>query len=127
MKNLILSLSLLLIAIACSKGDDYCDQPNEVFGFYDVKESYAPNKPIILNLDLNEIFNSGQNKTLYSFTVPDIFINPKGDNYETDVVKTPTYTYNLKDTLIYPDSVMVEGYSFNDCGRSEVAKAWIRF
>lgn len=127
MKTIFFCLGLLIVVYSCNKGDNYCDQPNEVFGFYEVQESYAPNKPIILNLDLIELFNSGQNKTLYSFTVPAIFQRPKGENYETDVVKTPSYTYYLKDTLIYPDSVSVEGYSFNDCGRSQIAKAWIRF
>jgi len=115
------------VLFSCSKGDNYCEDPNPVYGFYDVKESYPPNKVIVMNLDLFELFNKDQNKTLYSFTVPDIFIRQKGEMYETDVVKTPSYTYNLKDTLVYPDSVLVEAYSFNDCGRSEVAQAWIRF
>jgi len=127
MRKLFLILPLFVVLQSCSKGDNFCEDPNEVYGFLDIQETYAHNKPITLNLDLYELFNSGQNKTLYSFTVPAIFINPKGEHYETDVVKTPSYTYTLRDTLVYPDSVLVEGYSFNDCGRSEVARGWIRF
>lgn len=127
MKILFLGLPLILMLNSCAKGDDFCAAPNEVYGFLSVEESYLPNKPITLNLDVLELFNADQNKTLYSFTVPAIFKRPKGEHYETDVVKIPSYTYQLKDTLVYPDSIMVEGYSFNDCGRSEVAKTWIRF
>lgn len=71
----------------CKKRDNYCNQPNEVFGFYEVQESFDPNKPIILNLYLIELFNSGQNKTLYSFTVPAIFERPKGEITKQTLLK----------------------------------------
>lgn len=115
--------------MGCEKGEDYCQPPQEVNGFYPLASSYDPSNPIHVELDF--IFNYGQEihetTTLFTFTVPDIFERPKGDDRPIDTVDEPEYTYVVEDTTNLPDSVLIEGYAFNDCGKSEVATAIIYF
>jgi hypothetical protein len=115
--------------VSCKKGIDYCPPPQEVNGFKSLESSYAASSSI--TVELNYIFNYGQeiheHQTLFTFTVPEFFENPKGDDRPIDTVDQPIYTYVVKDTTNVPDSVLIEGYAFNDCGKSEVAQAYIRF
>ena len=75
----------------------------------------------------SHLADSDHEDDLFSFTTPDIFINPKGDQYQTDVVSEPEYTYTLKDVNNFPDSVLIEVYAFNDCGKSNSLSTYIRF
>ncbi len=128
MKRNLLIISFCLVLIGCGKGKDYCELPQPVNGFRPLAKSYDPNNPVAVELDF--IFDFGQEihetTTLFSFTVPDIFINPKGDR-GVDVVDAPGYVYQLKDPTNAPDEVTIEGYAFNDCGKSDIASATIRF
>lgn len=129
MRLIILIIGLLLIFTRCNKGDDFCQPPQEVSGFTPLEDNYDPANPI--NVELSYIFNYGQEihetTTLFTFTVPTIFENPKGDNRPIDTVDKPIYTYIVKDTINLPDSILIEGYAFNDCGKSEIAHAYIHF
>ena len=127
-------ISFLLIVLyflnaGCEKGIDYCQSPQEVNGFQPLEASYDPSSPI--NVELDFIFNYGQEihetTTLFTFTVPGLFERPKGDDRPIDTVDQPEYTYVVEDTTNIPDSVNIEAYAFNDCGKSEVAKATIYF
>ena len=44
-----------------------------------------------------------------------------------DIVKNEEYLYLLKDTTIYLDTIPIQIYSFNDCGRSEPYQSYIVF
>ncbi|MDX1651364.1 MAG: hypothetical protein R3277_02655 [Brumimicrobium sp.] len=129
MKSLILGLTLLAITAGCKKGENFCEAPQELNGFIPLENSYDATSPI--TVELNYIFDYGQeiheHQTLFTFSVPDIFDNPKGNDRPIDTVDEPKYTYVVKDTTNVPDSVLIEGYAFNDCGKSEVARAYIKF
>lgn len=129
MRALIVGLCLVSVMMSCKKGENFCETPQEVDGFLPLENGYDASTPI--TVELNYIFNYGQeiheHETLFTFTVPDIFENPKGDDRPIDTVDQPEYTYIVKDTTNVPDSVLIEGYAFNDCGKSEVAQAYIRF
>lgn len=120
---------IIFLCVGCEKGDDFCQPPQEVNGFFAMESSYDAANPI--TVELNYIFNYGQEihemTTLFTFSVPEIFENPKGDDRPIDTVDEPEYTYHVKDTTNLPDSVVIEGYAFNDCGKSEVATAVIHF
>lgn len=122
-------VALLAVLSSCFDGDDYCAGPQEVSGFKDIQSSYPADRPVSVELDF--IFNFGQElnqtTTLFTFSVPDVFINPKGDDRPIDVVAKPQYTYKLKDPTNPPASVTISGYAFNDCGKSATVTAVINF
>ncbi len=125
----VLLLVLLFSSISsCKKGENYCPVAKGVLGFKSHSNEYDPNDEITLELDYDEDFRMEimKDRLLFNFSVPLVFINDKGDR-GVDVVNDPIYTYKLKDTENAPDSIQVEGYGFNDCGRSEVARTVIRF
>lgn len=125
-KVIYLILSVALIS-ACKKGESACEKPNELEGFRDLQYSYNPAQPIAIDVLTERLYNSDHEDDLFSFTTPDIFINPKGNQYQTDVVSEPEYIYTLKDVNNYPDSVLIEVYAFSDCGKSNSLSTYIRF
>lgn len=117
MKKFVLVFPLIM-ALSCSKGDSYCEQPNELKGFYGVNQNNDPTKKVEVKLDYIQTFNKDQKGTLFAFSTPDVFVNPKGD-YSEDVVADPVYNYYLKDTANPPASVKIYAYAFNDCGETQ--------
>lgn len=122
-------LLFLPLFFACFDGENYCNGPQSVDGFLPLAASYDPAQPVRVELDF--IFNYNQEiherTTLFAFSVPDVFVNPKGDGRPWDVVDEPAYTYTLKDPNNAPASIVIQGYAFNDCGESLVASATINF
>jgi len=127
MKKVVWLLLLFISISACVKGDSYCEQPFLVNAINDLDIAYDPASAIEITVEADLDFSKDQEKTLFSFSVPDVFVNPKGANYPTDVTPNPKYTYILKDTSNYPDSIEIEVYTFNDCGESEPVKGFILF
>jgi len=128
MSRIILVFVIVLLLTACKKGENYCPVPEGVLGFKPHESVYETSDEIFLELDVTEEFRMEimKDRLLFNFSVPTIFENPKGDR-GADVVDDPNYTFRLKDSTNAPDSILIEGYGFNDCGRSEVAKTTIRF
>ncbi|MFK8044381.1 MAG: hypothetical protein AB8B72_02720 [Crocinitomicaceae bacterium] len=127
MKKVFWIIFVLTIVSSCVKGNSYCEQPFLVNSINDLDIPYNPASEIEITVQAELDFSKDQEKTLFSFSVPSIFVNPKGSNYPTDVTLSPKYSYILKDTSNYPDSVEIEVYTFNDCGKSEPVKGFIKF
>ncbi len=100
--------------------------PIEITGVYGVDSLYLPTETVHVNLQFKNDSETNIENTLYSFSTPDVFINPKGD-YTEDIVNAMNYKYVLKDTINYPSSVEVLIYSFNDCGESEPISVLINY
>lgn len=113
----ILPIVLICSLLSCSKGDSYCELPNELNGFSEIPKDNDPHFKVTVHLDYEQTFSANQEGTLFAFSTPDEFINPKGD-YSEDIVDRPSYDYYLKDTLNPPSSVEIYAYAFNDCGES---------
>lgn len=130
MKRLFIYLVMLTIIISCGKVDDYCATPPENISIFEFGASginvHKPSDKIKVYLNYDNSDGVADEKTLYSFSTPDCFINPKGD-YTEDIVYTPEYTYILKDTANPPTSVIIKAYSFNDCGSTEVVSTIIKY
>ena len=130
MKSTILIIFLSLLLLQCGKADSFCELPHEItnafeFGFTQIQTHNTADEIEIFLLYENKT-GPDHDKTLYSFSTPDCFINPKG-NYATDVVKKDSYTYILKDTNTNPGPVTIEIYSFNDCGKSKTFSTTINY
>lgn len=125
MKAISLSIISLVLFTQCKKGESYCEEPHELKALFVEYQNFQDDS-ILVSMDYAITFEEAQNKTLFSFSTPNAIFNPKGDR-PTDVVKDPFYYYKLKDTSAVPDSVYIEAYAFNDCGKSEVKGAWIHF
>lgn len=128
MKKLFYLSLVTLFFVSCKKGENYCPVPLGLTGFKAHSDVYASDAEIELELTYNDEFNMEimNNRVMFNFSVPTIFENPKGDR-GVDVTEQPKYVYKLKDPLNAPDSVVIEAYGFNDCGKSEVVKTVIRF
>lgn len=122
MKSLLIKLGVLVMVsffvMSCKKGDTYCKLPIKITGVYGMKASYLPSESVNISLLFENEKETNIENTLYSFSTPEVFVNPKG-NYTEDIVRAMNYSYLLKDTINYPSSVDVSVYSFNDCGESE--------
>mgnify|MGYP000474654384 FL=1 len=125
MKKLVFILPLIIV-LSCSKGDSYCVEPNELNGFREVPQNNDPKKVVRVELDYLQTFNKDQEGTLFAFSTPDVFVNPKGD-YTEDVVSDPVYNYYLKDTANPPVSVKIYAYAFNDCGETQKEEVVITY
>jgi hypothetical protein len=130
MKSSIIILFLGLLLIHCNKADSYCELPHKItnafeFGYTQI-QNHALSDEIEIFLEYENKTGPDHDKTLYNFSTPDCFINPKGD-YLTDVVKEGKYTYILKDTNTNPGPVTIEIYTFNDCGKSETFSTTINY
>lgn len=127
MKNILFTVIITACIISCTKGDNYCEPPGDLNGFQSVVYFNDASKRAEVKLDFLQLFNDDQKGTLFSFYIPDAFINPKGDKRAIDIVSEPKYVYQLKDTANAPDSVLISAYAFNDCGDSETVSTWLRF
>ena len=130
MKPILTILLLSFLFIKCNKGESYCELPHEItnafeFGHTGIQTHNLSDK-IEVYLQFENKTGPDHDKTLYSFSTPDCFINPKG-NYKTDVVKEPRYTYILKDTTTNPGPVTIEIFTFNDCGDSKTYTTTIKY
>lgn len=125
MKNYLLIL-ILVSFISCKKGTDYCETPPEINALLVKTQNNAPTAEVEVWLDFIPDYSKYQLDNLYSFSTPDVFINPKGDR-PGDVSKNAVYKYKLKDTLNPPASVKIQGYAFNDCGKSNIVEAIITY
>lgn len=110
----------------CIEGESYCEAPKELKGIF-VDPIYSPYQPVKVSLDYTESSVISQENTLYSFSVPSVFENPKGTNRPTDVTNRLEYIYQVKDPTNVPASIEIEAYVFNDCGQSNVVKQVIQF
>ena len=115
----------------CLKAESYCELPPRVteafeFGSFNNTIVHDPSDEIHIYIGREEEEGTTNNEVLYSFSTPHYFINPKG-NYTEDIVKNEEYIYRLKDTTIYADTIPIEIYSFNDCGRSTPFRTFILF
>ncbi|MFT5818788.1 MAG: hypothetical protein ACI8ZM_000009 [Crocinitomix sp.] len=134
MKSLRTFSWIILIAIStasCIKAESYCELPPNVieafeFASFGNTVVHAPSDDILIYTNKQVEEGTTSEEVLYSFSTPHYFINPKGD-YPEDIVKGEEYLYQLKDTTIYADTIPIEIYSFNDCGRSIPFKAFIVF
>lgn len=131
-RNLFL-MAVVALAISaamggCKKGSDYCPDPQPVSGIKALEADYPPTQAVVVELEFPDGF--GQDfqltTTLFCFTTPPEFENPKGD-YPVDIVDKPTYTYMLKNPANAPASVEIRAYAFNDCGQGEEVTAVIRY
>mgnify|MGYP000044166814 CR=1 FL=1 len=128
------SITILIIAsfffFQCNKGDDYCELPNPVTNAFEFGHSSIQTHNLSDEIEVYLTYENDKGtldeKTLFSFSTPDCFINPKG-NYKTDVVHEGKYTYILKDTNTNPGPVTIEIYTFNDCGKSETYTTTIKY
>jgi hypothetical protein len=118
--------SALLFFSQCDKGENYCEAPKELKGIL-VNPLYSPYQPVKVSLNYAESSVISQENTLYSFSVPTVFENPKGNNRPTDVTNRLEYTYQVKDPANVPATVEISAYVFNDCGSSNVVTQIIHF
>lgn len=127
----LLSAIIVFSTFGCIKGESYCELPPRVtdafeFGSFGEPITHAPSDEVLLYISKEVEDGTTNDGILYSFSTPHYFINPKGD-YTEDIVRNEEYRYVLKDTGIYADTIPIEIYSFNDCGRSEVFKTFILY
>ncbi len=120
-----------IICVGCGKADSYCEPPPKIidafeFGSFGSIVVHSPSDEINIYIGKEQEEGTTNNEILYSFSTPPYFVNPKG-NYPEDIVKNEEYLYRLKDTTIYLDTIPIEIYSFNDCGKSEPYKSYIVF
>jgi hypothetical protein len=122
-------LLLALFIASCKKGADYCELPADFDGFKTLPVSNDPNSPVLVEFLPNweAELDWYEKSALFNFSVPDVFVNPKGDGRLVDVVTQGAYTYILKDPTNAPDSVVVSAYVFTDCGRSKELSTVIRY
>lgn len=130
-KQVLLVILLSGIFTGCIKGESYCELPPRVtdafeFGSFGNTIVHNPSDEIHLFIGREEEEGTTNEGVLYSFSTPHYFINPKGD-YAEDIVRNEEYIYRLKDTTVYEDTIAIEIYSFNDCGRSAPYKTYIIF
>lgn len=124
-------LLALFVFTQCIKGESYCELPPRVtdvfeFGSFGEDIHHQVSDQIEFYISVESEEGTSTEEMFFSLTTPKYFINTKGD-YETDVVVFPEYTYQLKDTLVFKDTIEVEIYTFNDCGRSNPFKKKIIF
>ena len=117
---------MLLFFSHCIEGESYCEAPKELKGIL-VAPLYSPYQPVKVSLDYTESSVISQENTLYSFSVPSVFENPKGAYRPTDVTNRLEYTYNVIDPANVPATVEIQAYVFNDCGQSNVVTQVINF
>jgi hypothetical protein len=117
---------MVIVLSCCTGGENYCEAPKELKGIL-VEPLYSPYQPVKVSLDYTESSVISQENTLYSFSVPSVFENPKGANRPTDVTNRLEYTYQVKDPANVPASVEIKAYVFNDCGQSNVVTQIINF
>jgi hypothetical protein len=126
----VFSLFILLAVFAsCKKGADYCELPMDFPGFKALPAVNDPSSPVLVEFIFSweadlDWYEKG---ALFSFSVPNVFVNPKGEGRLSDVVTKASYTYILKDPANAPDSVVVSAYVFTDCGRSKELSTVIRY
>jgi hypothetical protein len=117
---------VLLVFSHCIEGENYCEAPKELKGIL-VAPLYSPYQPVKVSLDYTESSVISQENTLYSFSVPSVFENPKGAYRPTDVTNRLEYTYYVIDPANVPATVEIQAYVFNDCGQSNVVTQVINF
>lgn len=120
-----------IICVSCGKAESYCQLPPKIndafeFGSFGNTVVHSPSDEIRIYIGKEQEEGTTNEEILYSFSTPHYFINPKG-NYPEDIVKNEEYLYLLKDTTIYLDTIPIQIYSFNDCGRSEPYQSYIVF
>lgn len=120
------TMLMLLFFSHCIEGESYCEAPKELKGIL-VAPLYSPYQPVKVSLDYTESSVISQENTLYSFSVPSVFENPKGAYRPTDVTNRLEYTYNVIDPANVPATVEIQAYVFNDCGQSNVVTQVINF
>jgi hypothetical protein len=127
MKKICFLITLLLF-ISCKKGANYCEIPMDFDGFKALPASNDPANPVTVEMEFSweADLDWYEKSALVTFTVPSVFVNPKGDR-PVDTIEGRSYTYTLKDPSNAPDSVVVSAYVFNDCGKSVEHFAVIRY
>jgi hypothetical protein len=120
------TMLMLLFFSHCIEGENYCEAPKELKGIL-VAPLYSPYQPVKVSLDYTESSVISQENTLYSFSVPSVFENPKGAYRPTDVTNRLEYTYYVIDPANVPATVEIQAYVFNDCGQSNVVTQVINF
>lgn len=124
--KLITCFAAVIMLFGCSKGDNYCEPPEQIEGFLSIQYYNTSSRKVRVELKYNQLFNNDQKNTLFSFSTPDIFENPRGD-YQEIILGTKYYEYQLKDPTSPPDSVKITAYAFNDCGESNCVSTWLRY
>ncbi|MEY4929463.1 MAG: hypothetical protein RI909_187 [Bacteroidota bacterium] len=121
-----MTMLMLLFFSHCIEGESYCEAPKELKGIL-VEPLYSPYQPVKVSLNYTESSVISQENTLYSFSVPSVFENPKGADRPTDVTNRLEYTYQVIDPVNVPATVEIQAYVFNDCGQSNVVTQVINF
>lgn len=116
MKNTVLFFSIILL-LGCIKADDYCPIPEGVTGFWEIPINNDPTKPV--GVQLTYEFSLDISKTMFAFSVPDVFKTPRNDGRNILISKTYSFEYELKDPSNPPASVQIFAYAFNDCGEGK--------
>ena len=124
MKNAILFL-ILIVLISCGKAKDYCPVPDGVTGFTNIPTNNNPNQPV--KVELTYEFTLELGKTMFAFSVPDVFKTERNDGRKIAVSRSYNYAYELKDPANPPASVEVFAYAFNDCGEGRKVYATITY
>jgi hypothetical protein len=122
----VMMVFVILVFSHCIEGENYCEAPKELKGIL-VAPLYSPYQPVKVSLDYTESSVISQENTLYSFSVPSVFENPKGSYRPTDVTNRLEYTYYVIDPDNVPATVEIQAYVFNDCGQSNVVTQVIQF
>lgn len=124
-------LIVIPLFVGCLKGDDFCEKPVDLTSMVVESENNNPANPVKVKINYVPNYGDDHKNDLFSFSVPSVFINPKGNDRPTDVIDQNSvnieYSYQLKDPSNPPAAVEVEAYLFNDCGKSNTVKAVITY